>query len=290
MSTILKSLRKLEEEKALLQKQINLKELMIREDEAPARDRDGKAEARWKQGWIGLLLVLGGLGVSAGAFFLMRPAPAPTPASTEAPAVARTAPQPAAAPVPAPTAGRPRPARAVPNANPGVPLSSIPDFTRRPERPDAGAIVEEDLPDPGPVPVAAPSAESAVQAAAASSGPPEADPSAPAGSNPAPPEEEIVAALGQVPHQERRKIVPRPDVPVIRDIPVSEEIPGLKIKGIIFFGEKDPNNYLFFTLPGSGIHKLKVGERVMEAKLLAIEPGRALFDYEGRTVALRVGN
>lgn len=85
-------------------------------------------------------------------------------------------------------------------------------------------------------------------------------------------------------------MAPAPATTVTRPVMAEEIIPGLKLKGIVFFGEDSKENYLFFTLPGMSIHRLKVGETVEDAKLIAIHPGVAVFEYQGRDVELRVGS
>lgn len=278
MSTILKSLRKLEEEKRTHEKKLNLRDLMIREDRRPPIQSvlNGNPR-RWGSG---LLLIGTGLAVAVFMFMLMMPA-GKTASTTTVPQsgerTAKAASQSSAAKQTGPKLA-------------GVPLSSIPDYSPK----KAPAKMEAARPAPTPVKEAAPPANPEPATAPAPTAASVAEPvpqpvlqeetaeSAPA-------DQEIIAALEQVPTQKRTAMEPAPTLPVIRPLGSEEIIPGLKLKGIVFFGEGSEENYLFFTLPGLSIHRLKVGETVMEAKLIEIHPGLAVFDYEGQRVELRVG-
>ena len=273
MSTILKSLRKLEDEKSVLDKKVKLKDLVIQED-APVKTVEDETPAS-PQWWMGAVLITAGITVGVAAVWLMQPNSGSNP-GMEAPGPSQTAPTVESNSESPDTTG-----------TQGVRLSSIPDFTKRPARPDDGVIVEEDVEPTDPVPgsMAAPVTETpAVEEAT----PPAPEP---APQRPQQASDQIISALADVPVQSRTAISPKPQYPVTLPVEVVEEIPGLKIKGIIFFGEGSPENYLFFTTPeAGGIHRLKVGEGVVGATLQAIHPGRALFDYGGRTVELRVGS
>lgn len=276
MSTILKSLRKLEEEKKNTDKKLNLKEMMIREDaRPPVRNAVAGDSRHW---WTGLGLLLAGFAVAAFMAFLLWPAdksPDNSPASKSNPAQALTPSDESSSPLG------------------GVPLSSIPDFTQRPPMEDEGVIeeffVEEEPPpaidepfdiesnEPAIEDVIAPVTETLKKPEPVIKAKPEAN-------------DEIVTALEKVPTQTRSTMEPTPSIPEI--IPLEspgETIEGLKLKGIIFYGEGNPENYLLFSYPGMSIHRLQVGQSIAEAKLIEIHPGLAVFEYEGRQIQLKVG-
>lgn len=279
MSTILKSLRKLEEEKRTHEKKLNLRDLMIREDRRPPIQSvlNGNPR-RWGSG---LLLIGTGLAVAVFMFMLMMPAGKTASTTTVPQSGERTA----------QAASQSSAAKQTGPKLAGVPLSSIPDYSpkKAPAKMEAArpapAPMKETAPPANPEPATAP----APTAASVAEEPvPQPIPQQEAAES-APADQEIIAALEQVPAQKRTAMEPSPTLPIIRPLSSEEIIPGLKLKGIVFFGEGSEENYLFFTLPGLSIHRLKVGETVMEAKLIEIHPGLAVFDYEGRRVELRVG-
>ncbi|MFQ5481476.1 MAG: hypothetical protein ACE5ER_01855 [Nitrospinaceae bacterium] len=264
MSTILKSLRKLEEEKKGLDQRIDLKTMVIRQDPRRHQEPSRAKPLAW---WGGLGLIGAGIALGGGIMLLMQPA---APAKS-ASATLRIAPEAREAlSVPAQAAAA--------QALGGVPLSSIPQTAVFKTKPAAAK----------PLPTAAAPVPDAAPEPAAWINTPPAPPVAarlPAG-------EEIVKALSTVPAQTRYTLPPSfqsPPVMVVEGFP-PHEIPGLKVKGIIYFGEGSPENYLFFTTPGTNIQKLKVGEGVLDATLTGIQPGQARFDYQGQSLVLRVGN
>ncbi len=278
MSTILKSLRKLEEEKKRPDKKLNLKEMMIREDGRPPVDEQvmGKP-GHW---WTGLTLLLTGLAIAGFMAFLLWPAEK-IPAEKNISAQASTKsgmPGKTTSPVNPKTLG-------------GVPLSSIPDFTQRGSRELDGVIedtfIEEELSSGIETEIAI--------APAVSVEVPEPVTVVVSESEPAPPmkpeaNEQIIEALGQVPAQTRSTLDPTPEKLTFLPPESGESIEGLKLKGIIFFGEGSAENYLLFSYPGMSIHRLKVGESIANAKLTAIHPGLAVFEFEGRQIKLKVGS
>jgi hypothetical protein len=60
-------------------------------------------------------------------------------------------------------------------------------------------------------------------------------------------------------------------------------IPSLKLKGIIYFTEGNPANYIFVSSSEQNNVKLKVGESIMGAMLQSIQSSRAIFTKNGET-------
>ncbi len=68
-----------------------------------------------------------------------------------------------------------------------------------------------------------------------------------------------------------------------------QHIPGLKLKGVIFFSPGNPANSIFIATPTEKNSKLKVGNTVLDATLESIEAQRAIFSYHGKMVEARIG-
>ena len=66
-------------------------------------------------------------------------------------------------------------------------------------------------------------------------------------------------------------------------------IPGLKVKGIIFFSSESPSNHIFVSTPKSSNQKVRVGGSIESATLLKIESNGAVFSYNGDRVRLQIG-
>jgi hypothetical protein len=69
----------------------------------------------------------------------------------------------------------------------------------------------------------------------------------------------------------------------------SLNIPSLKLKGIIFFSDGNPANYIFVSSQGENNVKLKVGESTMGAMLQSIQLNRAIFTKNGETGFVEMG-
>jgi len=258
MSTILNTLKKLEEEKSVLEKNIDLRELLLQGQEGAYPQAGQAAPGKWGR-LLGLILAGGLLG--ALAVYLIYPEqqrPVPEAGKTRPPAAA---------------------SQNVETANSkaakmesifGVPLSHIPDdrpapsgFSREPDYDEPEVILLEPLPQVQPVPVKEePRAElppeieeidSLIKFATAS--------------GPASPREAAVAAA------------------VIPD----GRIPGLKVKGIIFLGADNPSNHVLVSTPGEANRKLKAGETILNASLQSVEAQKAVFTYQGRRLKVGIG-
>jgi hypothetical protein len=66
-------------------------------------------------------------------------------------------------------------------------------------------------------------------------------------------------------------------------------IPFLKLKGIIYFTEGNPANYIFVSSAEQNNVKLKVGESIMGAMLQSIQSSRAIFTRNGKTGFVEMG-
>jgi hypothetical protein len=66
-------------------------------------------------------------------------------------------------------------------------------------------------------------------------------------------------------------------------------MPSLKLKGIIYFTEGNPANYIFVSSSEQNNLKLKVGESVMGAMLESIQSSRAIFTRNGKTGFVEMG-
>jgi len=66
-------------------------------------------------------------------------------------------------------------------------------------------------------------------------------------------------------------------------------IPGLKVKGIIFLNQDNPVNHIYVSTPDEKNRKLKVGDDLLNATLESIEAQKAIFSYQGQRVEKTIG-
>ncbi len=261
MSTILNTLKKLEEEKSVLEKNIDLKGLLSQGQDS-IYPQSGKDESRKMGAITGLVIgvvLLGGLTVYLGngpktSLPETKPAFVPKPVAPE------------------PTAQKPvLPAK----TSPGFPLAHIQDI--------ADTTTTEPMTDPmqdddffGP--------EDALILPVEES-PPVRDEPLPEGT------EEIreIESLIQSAIQIRKTDTETPDKTAPVKSNISQHIPGLKVKGIIFLNSDNPVNHIFVTTPNEKNRKLRVGETLMTATLEAIEAQKAIFTYQGQRVEKTIG-
>ena len=70
----------------------------------------------------------------------------------------------------------------------------------------------------------------------------------------------------------------------------SISVPFIKMKGIIYFSEKNPANYILLSgTPPETNRKLKIGETVQDATLMEVLPSSAIFSYKGQISHMRIG-
>lgn len=256
MSTILNTLKKLEEEKSVLEKNIDLKGLLLQGQESVYPQEAERVSKNWRT-FSGLLIggvLLGGLIVYLYSFskpatpesqtsFVPRKAPA-SPEITEI--IKKTTP------------------------SPGFPLARIPEDTEtEPSDPFKDDFFEPENTIPLPVETTPPAIfdpepvgmeeireiETLIQTATESSGI----------------ESEGIDQIVSIAPSN------------------SQAIPGLKVKGIIFLNSDNPVNHIFVSTPSEPNRKLKVGEGVLNATLESIEGQKAVFSYQGQRVEKGIG-
>lgn len=323
MSTILNTLKKLEEEKSVLDRSLNLKGLVLQTDRAvyPRQEKEQGSHAR---GLIALIAAGVVVGVSLGIYFNPTDKVAakntPKQAQTQAKATAMAAEVP---PVPtAPVQAEPAQPALTPPAQTvqketavGVTLSSIPSPAKAVSPAPA---VEPEKANPAPSAQKPP-----VQVAKASPVPPVTAPalavkmkaSSSAAKAKAP-------SITETPFEEQvddgkpesaiisMEILPEShdDVGIagakVNKMPVEQSttskpkepggysgipIPGVKMKGIIYFSANNPLNYVLVTGPKDANQKLKIGETFQDATLKEVQPDRAIFTYKDQLTQLRIG-
>ncbi|MFQ5450896.1 MAG: hypothetical protein ACE5E9_09720 [Nitrospinaceae bacterium] len=253
MSTILNTLKKLEEEKSVLEKSIDLKSLVLQGENRLHPCRDKKSLHR-----IGLVagLVFGGVFLGTWGWMISQPddrgrVEAQRPGSVNS--------HQAAAPV-SPRSGLP--------SYSGIPLANIADTP-----PTDFDIFNEGNYFP------------------ADENPPHPPEPAPANNTEDPPEasgkiQEIDALIKNATQsalQDREA----------SGSSFAENrygsISGLKVKGIIFFASDSPSNYILVSTPALKNRKLKVGDTAQGATLQSIHPNKAIFTYQSGTVELGIG-
>lgn len=287
MSTILKTLKKLEEEKSVLERSADLKALVLKDDLAAVLEDDRRPGILWFSVLVVLCLAF------AGYWLYVQKAAVPPPPP---PAVAQVDPAPAkqtVKPPPPPPASRPKPT--------GIPLANIPesegalapgggeDFAWEEEElefefesgpgfaaPPALLPGEAELPE-GELESAAPGPE---QAALTEEPAPETEAAAPA----LPAEIQEIDNLIKSATQLARTEASAPPSPA------ALAPGGLKVKAIIFFDEESAGNHIVVATPNRGNLKMKVGDEVDGTKLTAIAANRVTFDHEGRAIEIRVGH
>ena len=67
-------------------------------------------------------------------------------------------------------------------------------------------------------------------------------------------------------------------------------IPGLKVKGIIFFSPDSSSNHIFVSNAQSSNHKMRIGDTINSATLMKIKSTGAVFAYKGESVFMEIGH
>lgn len=257
MSTILKTLKKLEEEKSVLEQKLDLKEMVIQDDV-----QDSLLFGLSNSRRIGLAAAAVLTVALVGTFAVFQNDQS-EPRDTKPAQMTQIIPsQPA--PVDEP--------REKPQAHSGIPLALIP---------------EEENTGPGPA-VQEPSSGDKVSKAET---PPVEETTAP----PAQDQDlEPFASLAKVNNMiknARLSAAQQPAGPSPVAAPRGNviHIPGLKVKGIIFFAEDNPANYIFISTPTESHMKLKAGENILGATLKKIHPNTASFAYKDQITEMRIG-
>jgi hypothetical protein len=257
MSTILKTLKKLEEEKNILRHKGDLKEMVLQEDEGNASHVSSVGQENWI--WIGGGVLLGVL-VTAGLFYFSQP---------ETPTLA----------LPKITNGETtkrslavsRPLDKIPASFSGIPLESIPEREIVFESASEPIHIEEPL---APVEQI------------------EEFPEAVAIESPEPKNfaEEPMQEIGEL--IQSAILTESEEAKSPRHVLSRSAVyfPEIRVKGIIFFEDGSASNHIFVSTPTTTNQKLKIGNEVEEALLESITAQAAIFKYQGHLVELPIGD
>ena len=249
MSTILETLKKLEEDKRLLEKNLDLKKLVLQEDRKPSSHKLLKISSKKfmsvGQGIAGILI---GLALVWG----FKPS-----AKNEVTHFSQAN----------PAQNPPLIFKKRSGATVGIPLSNIPEYRKRYEEnisENPPSVLEAFAPPPV-LEIRQPFAE------------PEALPR----------EINEIRDLIQTAKlaAEQHEPFAYPVELATRGI----SIPQLKVKGIIFFSQGSSSNHIFVATSESKNRKVRVGDTVQSATLMHIESNRVVFSYRGENVHLRIG-
>jgi len=264
MSTILKTLKKLEEEKSVLDPSLDLKRLVLDGDSPPeSRGRGWRS----KKVFVFASLMFLGLGLGLG-YLLNFPGQ-----GMEKPLPVTPATSPAAVPDSAPQATGPSPVgvslAAIPEGPEGIDLSGLEEegvyyeiLARDPVEENPAASPASPDEETGPaVGVSAPVADS----------PPPADPRTPAADS-----------QPQIPEKSAPE---EPLALVLSDI----TIPGLVVKGVIYFSDGSDSNYILASTRKRDGLKLKAGDSVQGATLVEVRRDSAIFSYQGKLTRVPIG-
>lgn len=242
MSTILKTLKKLEEEKSVLDQGVDLKRLVL-QGESPSASMSG---GNIRKVGLGAMLLLGGTLLGGALFLYLHPTEPAKQSSTKS--------------APSQSAALPESRDKTPKAFSGIPLSDIMEG-KRSVSDDEKEIVEETIEAPAPI-----IAQAQVPATKNATLPPEL--------------EEMHSLIAPGPARS-----PAPAPSALR----SGHIPGVKVKGIIFFGEGNPSNHIFVSTTDKSNLKMKAGDTLLGASLQSIQSNTAIFSFRNKQVGVGVG-
>jgi len=240
MSTILKTLRKLEEEKNTLDQKLDLKGMLLKED--TAYPKSIKSE-RLK--FFLLMTMVAGLLIAGGAVFPYWPSSQEV-SSSRKHVLNKT---PVQQPPPFKDLSRLR-------AFEGVPMAAISSnelaSKPKPNKYLSSKQVAKLLPEEAP-PISTSSGM-----------------------------EEIETLIRSTTALAKKKSAMLPTIQ-------SGRIPGIKIKGIIFFDKDSSSNHIIATTESNSNVKLRVGEAVQDAILKSIHPNHVIFLYHDQLIEVGIG-
>jgi len=240
MSTILKTLRKLEEEKSILDQKLDLKGMLLKED--TAYPKSIKSE-RLK--FFLLMTMVAGLLIAGGAVFPYWPSSQEV-SSSRKHVLNKT---PVQQPPPFKDLSRLR-------AFEGVPMAAISSnelaSKPKPNKYVSSKQVAKLLPEEAP-PISTSSGM-----------------------------EEIESLIRSTTALAKKKSAMLPTIQ-------SGRIPGIKIKGIIFFDKDSSSNHIIATTESNSNVKLRVGEAVQDAILKSIHPNHVIFLYHDQLIEVGIG-
>ena len=255
MSTILKTLKKLEEEKSVLEKRLDLKDMVLQDEDSSYTISSMKTSPRFI--WGGTLFLTG---VAVTAFWLWVDKPQNSQISSISSASSFKLPLPV--PVKKQTS----------SSVPGIPLSNIPEQLTpqpysEPIMENNNSSVKKEVPSNKLIKSTNPIAGSAKGATQQEQGIYEI--------------QSLIASAKSLADQPAEILVPQ--------INKNLFIPGLKVKGIIFFSFGSPSNHIFVSTSKSSNQKVRVGDSIESATLLKIESNGAIFSYKGERVHIQIG-
>ena len=249
MSTILETLKKLEEDKRLLEKNLDLKKLVLQEDRKPSSHKLLKISSKK---FMSVGQVIAGILIGLALVWGFKPS-----AKNEVTHFSQA--NPAQKP---PLIFKKRSGATV-----GIPLSNIPEYRQRYEEnisENPPSVLEAFAPPPV-LEIRQPFAE------------PEALP------------REINEIRDLIQTAKLAAEQPEPFVYPVESATRGISIPRLKVKGIIFFSQGSSSNHIFVATSESKNRKIRVGDTVQSATLMHIESNRVVFSYRGENVHLRIG-
>ena len=249
MSTILETLKKLEEDKRLLEKNLDLKKLVLQEDRKPSSHKLLKISSKK---FMSVGQVIAGILIGLALVWGFKPS-----AKNEVTHFSQAN----------PAQNPPLIFKKRSGATVGIPLSNIPEYRQRYEEniSENPPSVLEAFAQPPVLEIRKPFAE------------PEALPR----------EINEIRDLIQTAKlaAEQHEPFAYPVELATRGI----SIPRLKVKGIIFFSQGSSSNHIFVATSESKNRKVRVGDTVQSATLMHIESNRVVFSYRGENVHLRIG-
>ena len=257
MSTILKTLKKLEEEKSVLEKGLDLKELVLQDEDNLFFNSPSETPGK-----IFLISAILFSGIALGLFWAWKGSPSEN-------QIVRISP-PNTGYFKAPTPVKNQYVTPVP----GIPLSNIPEQEKPYQSPAENNFyaVEKEIPN-----TVERTIESAKPRAVLARG------------NPQKLQRQDVYEIQSL-IATAKSLADEPEEILIPQFNKSLSIPDLKVKGIIFFSPESSSNHIFVSTPKSNNHKMRVGDSIDSATLMEIESTGAVFAYQGETAFLNIGH
>jgi hypothetical protein len=256
MSTILKTLKKLEEEKKVLEKRLDLKELVLQDEENLFLKSPSETPRK-----IFLISAILFSGIAFGLFLVWKGSPPEN-------QVVRVSP-PNKDYYKTPTTAKNQYATQVP----GIPLSNIPEQDKPYDsaRENNFYAVEKEMPI---------NIERTIE--------PAKPLEIPASGNSQKQQRRDVYEIQSL-ITSAKSLADEPEEIFVPQSNNNLSIPQLKVKGIIFFSPGNHSNHIFVSTSKSSNQKVQVGGSIGSAILLKIESNGALFSYEGEKVHLEIG-
>ncbi len=304
MSTILKSLKKLEEEKSLLEKNLDLQDLLVHDS------GDGNYLSKDKvKRWIWVLgFISGSIVIGISVFFWILPKIKSLPSNeltlTPMKPIIKKIPQTfsskpiyngiAMSSIQEEETGYPLKSSQVKKVQPikKEEISKSPENQKKvldtsPKEENQPIQIVQETPKPVPVipeedPIQNQNEANETIVAAVQ----------PVESELLPVEEEVEEEIDEELNEaiEKAKRMAQVEEETFPNMEAVSSLPDFQLRGIIFFGEDNPSNYIFYSTSSERNQKLRVGENVLGATLKQIDPERAIFSYQGRKAIIEIGN